>query len=495
MSADPIAVRGGAGGNIAMMEDLDALALKLDLAADQAAEAEAAGRTAADHIRTGQGDAGFPQLKLPSSYLLPGVSEAAWEEHQAATRRVMAEAEAEVDEFLTAAQMGQLQADLTELASRLRTAKSGYEDAERQAADWLSQLSTMRAAALNAPFAGGWLGWLAAAFGRSIVGGGATYASLKRKLGREPSLAELLRAHHPEIRALLGKILVSPFLPVTPTTSTLTRRLGKVGDILTLLMRDSIGEIEVTRGQTRRTTAPTGVGDVASRIVALGRSRPEDAHKVAISKVVATDGSVSWLVTIPGTMTTTLGWDPSIADLGTNFDAVAGDINPVHAAVMAAMSDAGVKQGQPVVLAGHSQGGIVSAELAAHPDFNKAYSVAGVLTMGSPVSELKPPKGQQWLSIEHAQDPVPALAPANGGTPGHTTVTRDLATASDPKIRAGMKEMGVAHTGPTYVDTARLVDQNGNYSVRRWREAVAPVFDPRATVTTTEYEAKRVFKD
>ena len=115
---------------------------------------------------------------------------------------------------------------------------------------------------------------------------------------------------------------------------------------------------------------------------------------------------------IPGTAK----WSPIAGsnplDLTSNVHAIASQSDPnvelaaSERSVLAALRVAHVGAGDEVVLVGHSQGGIVAANIASshHP-----FKVAGVVTFASPIAQAKIASDTTVLAIEHTNDPVPAL--------------------------------------------------------------------------------------
>ena len=133
------------------------------------------------------------------------------------------------------------------------------------------------------------------------------------------------------------------------------------------------------------------------------------------------------IVYLPGTddMTTT-PWsaDGDVRDMPTNLLAVSGTSTSYAEGILEAMRQSGIGPGEPVLLVGHSQGGIMAAYLAAHQE---TYQVTGVVTAGSPVAGLGPyPESTQVLSLEHRGDVVPLVeGEPNADAANHTTVTFD----------------------------------------------------------------------
>ncbi len=133
------------------------------------------------------------------------------------------------------------------------------------------------------------------------------------------------------------------------------------------------------------------------------------------------------------------------------------------------MAKAGIQPG-PVLLTGHSQGGITAASLASDPAFMSRYNVTDIVTGGSPIGRFDIPESVNVLSIEHTQDPVPRLdGVPNPERHNWTTVHRNLATAPNG---APLTDVGQAHNGVGYITTGELVDHSKDPSIVRARESL-----------------------
>ncbi len=128
------------------------------------------------------------------------------------------------------------------------------------------------------------------------------------------------------------------------------------------------------------------------------------------------------------------------------------------------MRESGITSDSPVLITGHSQGGLVAASIAGSGD----YTVQGLFTLGAPAAQSTVPAGIPWIALEHSNDIVPALS----GTWAHSDpviVTRDvgpLELLHDPQFFA-------AHLLPEYEKTAALADASGDPRV----DAAAQSFD------------------
>lgn len=178
------------------------------------------------------------------------------------------------------------------------------------------------------------------------------------------------------------------------------------------------------------------------------------------------DGSRSWLVAVPGTQS--WGFEHDVAtDMGTNLRLVGGLPDAMTAGVLAALGAAGVAADEPVVLAGHSQGGMVA--LAAAAAAAGTYRIGGVVTAGSPSVPGGTPPGVPVVRLEHDEDVVPQAdgEPTRAGG-DVTRVTRSLAD-DHPVLPTE------AHGVAGYVRTAGLTDA---------AVAAAPGSSPGVTAVT-----------
>ena len=152
-----------------------------------------------------------------------------------------------------------------------------------------------------------------------------------------------------------------------------------------------------------------GAADLVAAGEGLGGGR------VRVVELVRGDGGSAWVVVVPGTQE----WSPRAGanpfDLTSDVRALTGDVTVAAAGAAAALdlvrSRAGSRStpGDPVVLVGHSQGGILAAALASDPGFTSRHRVSHVVTSGSPVGLFPVPATTRVLSVERGDDPVPRL--------------------------------------------------------------------------------------
>lgn len=247
------------------------------------------------------------------------------------------------------------------------------------------------------------------------------------------------------------------------------------------------------QGTAGRTPVPRTTADVLRQVHSLYPGAGGQAGSVAVQRLDHRDGSRSWVVAVPGTQE----WSPIAGanpmDLQTNLAAVAAQPQDASEAVVQAMSMAGVAPGEPVLLAGHSQGGIVAMDLARDPHVQERFSVTAVVTAGSPVgggSGTLPP-GTQALHLEHSLDYVPALeGRPNPDDPQRTTVTVDLPLPTS--LALGEVPLA-AHSMEAYTGTAERLEGLDHPSLRTFDSVLARVLgDGSATARTQRYVGVRM---
>ncbi len=150
------------------------------------------------------------------------------------------------------------------------------------------------------------------------------------------------------------------------------------------------------------------------RIVESPAHNTDEHTTVRVHHVVHPDGRAAWVVDIPGTNNWQTDGPHNPLDGSGNLIAMAGApamIYPaIRSAMRRAMHQAGVKPGtEPVMLVGHSQGGIIATRMTQNTEFRKEFNVQEVVTVASPVTRMKIPDGVHATEIEHTGDIVPGL--------------------------------------------------------------------------------------
>ena len=504
-----VVVVGGAGGTQARLADLHHAATVLDRAAERVAEAAERARTLASDLH----DA------------------AAW---SPTTGAVAAAALAPVVGPRGAPGRA---AELRRLAAGLRSAAAVYADTDAGVARLLHAGAGVALGGLGDLGPVGWLGGGLLALGAGVH---LTAATLTLRLLRSVPgpLGAALRGLGadrfqgapgvlgPASRALAGPGLLPPGLGV-PRAATVE---GLVPAVAGGLIGALPGRLPVRPGGVPAAAGYLGLGARAAThllgtprsglvvVPAVTSTRPRDAPPapvrgtadalarvqalyptaggvpgaVEIQRLDHADGRRTWVVAVPGTQ----DWSPVAGanpmDLTTNLDIVAGRPEDASELVVQAMTAAGVAPGEPVLIAGHSQGGMVALALAQDPAIQERFTMTAVVTAGSPVAttpgQLAP--GAQALHLEHAHDAVPASdGIPNPAAPARTTVVVDqgLVAGTAPPSLVGAHDVGA------YADTAAGLAAVDHPSLARFDAALAEVLgDCTAVATTQRYLGVRV---
>ncbi|MCW2723093.1 MAG: hypothetical protein JWN35_14 [Frankiales bacterium] len=232
--------------------------------------------------------------------------------------------------------------------------------------------------------------------------------------------------------------------------------------------------------------APLAVGDLLAALahrdqLAVGRAQGEiDVRRLSRA---GADGrpATSWVVDLPGTK----DWQADrgrrryLNDVGTSLTTLAGDPSARVEGVTQALQHAGVRPGEPVMLVGHSQGGLVALRAAEQYARDGRFHVTHVVTAGAPVSRVPVPASVQLLALENRYDLVPRLDGA--ASPDETNRVSVIFDAQHRDVIAN-HDLQL-----TYLPAARAVDDDPDPSLQAWRESastfLAPgVVDVRTTV-------------
>ena len=185
-------------------------------------------------------------------------------------------------------------------------------------------------------------------------------------------------------------------------------------------------------------------------------------------------GGRSVIVDLPGTKS----WDPlpnaDVTSLTTNVLALSGASTSYQRGVIAAMRKAGVRAGDPVLLVGHSEGGMVAVDTAAALARSGEFSVAAVVTAGAPIGRTvgRLPRSVPVLALENRSDIVPRL----DGTPNPDRRNVTTVTVDHPH-----GEVLANHDlTRSYVPGAADADASTDPSIGSFRAALAPFFDADA---------------
>lgn len=170
-------------------------------------------------------------------------------------------------------------------------------------------------------------------------------------------------------------------------------------------------------------------------------------------------------------------------DMTSNLTGVAGGTAGSLEAAKQAMKDAGINASTPVTFTGYSQGGLLSAQLAASGD----YDTRGLVTFGGPAGGVSVPHDIPYVALEHADD----LVPATGGvwkSSDPLLVTRTV-YADQPYTGPLVVP---AHELPNYQETARIADASNEQRLATMRATLGEFSQGTTPVDTSYYHAVRI---
>lgn len=201
---------------------------------------------------------------------------------------------------------------------------------------------------------------------------------------------------------LLHTSLNPPGLDFLSTEQQLTG-IVSAGELLGFFKDSTPLTVNQVPSRTPAGAGPKDIGDLVDDINVAGTS-PGDRERILVRHVQQADGTSAWIVSLPGTAQ----WSPvsqaDPADLTANLRLMAGMSSTLKPAVQQALSSAqrqaGVAPGsEPVMLTGHSQGGILAASMAHDPQLSKQMNIREVVTFAAPVTGMGLPKQVNGLDV------------------------------------------------------------------------------------------------
>ncbi|MFI2753831.1 hypothetical protein ACGIF2_10390 [Cellulomonas sp. P22] len=467
--APGVVVSGGYGGTTARLEDLHHAATALENAARRLDDA--AQKLAAAAHATWLGDEALGTGRAARTSLAPLLAGAG--------------APGETAEVLRS------------LSRSLRAAAAGYEDAESTATRVVRGLVGVGAARvgelpplLAVAVAWGITGPMVSSAGLAVV---ANFALT----GRRPDPTDLVRGGAAEVLlhgvASYLRGLRSGFRPWTPTPSG-----GAVRPVAVALGLRSMAVTPRLPGRELR--GDEVPHDDADLLRLVGATYPSGLEAgtgapgaVSVLRFDHPDGTRSWAVAIPGTQDAGVsGSNPM--DMGSNLRLIAGLPDSTSDLVTQALTQAGARPDEPVLLAGHSQGGMAAVAVAASAVATGSFAVTHVLTAGSPVAGMAAP-GVTMKHLEHTTDAIPVTDGWHvPDTPERTTVAVDLRTSADPADRLASRDLVASHAIDGYVRSAERVEElsASDPSLSAWDTSEQRIFGPAGTtVHLQQYQGVR----
>jgi len=225
-------------------------------------------------------------------------------------------------------------------------------------------------------------------------------------------------------------------------------------------------------------TAPSSVRDLFNGVDRRQRRRDLGAvsGEIGVQRLAGPDGIERFVVQLPGTESWALTPGSTDRDLSTNLHTMAGDTTVYMRGIEAAMVQAGVPPDAPVMLVGHSLGGMTAAALAADPAFRQRFNVTQVVTAGAPIGRFEVPSGVQVLALENHNDLVPALDGADNP---------DRANVTTLTFGANKGDVGKNHSLSDAYAVAAADLPAGDPSYAAWLESARGFLNPANQTSTT----------
>ena len=249
--------------------------------------------------------------------------------------------------------------------------------------------------------------------------------------------------------------------------------------------------------------------DLASIIQNTNTTYGSNEEGAVSMSVVGGNPPTGVIVNIPGTES----WSPLAGDNPMDLTGNAAQAGPNGWSVGSEATQDGIRQlfesqnippGTPIMLSGHSQGGMIAESLISNPEFMAQYNVTNVVTYGSPVDDYSADPSVRQLNIQHTNDAVPLInledayaAPrptfpfitpvanlgeiaANLNISSGNTTTATLPPPGDPF------DIGGAHDGSNYQSSVQQQLQDPASQISQWSSdpSLAPFLTSNPSAVT-----------
>lgn len=224
----------------------------------------------------------------------------------------------------------------------------------------------------------------------------------------------------------------------------------------------------------RSTPVPSSLAQLMGGVTAAYDDGGKAGTPDAAIRITAVDkgNGPAYIVTIPGTSEWNVRSGSNPMDTVGNLSSAAGNMSTASQAVEMAMRQAGIPSGAPVMLVGHSQGGMTAANLAADPEFRSQFNVTNVMTYGSPIDSTRIPGDVKTLALQHPFDVVPCLDLGNskpggpGPLPWESSNSATVVTLPSPP-GAGLGDVVGNHDYNAYVASVDANESSGALAAYR----------------------------
>lgn len=272
----------------------------------------------------------------------------------------------------------------------------------------------------------------------------------------------------PQVRDFLPLIPTRPYDALMTAILTAATAIGamRAGPVHAHLLRDSAQDNpecpsrkDRPKAQLRRTEPPRTLSDMCADIDDMYWAMTAGTT-LKITRVGEGEKR-RWLISLPGTAHTDFTSDENPADMESNTREMIGLESTMRLGLVKAVHDAMTRDGiaadqlcsQPVLICGHSQGGIVAVALAAMTPQEAGLDVRAILATGTPGRRRKIRPEVVMVSVAHDQDVIPAMDGAPDRSPDHRVEVRRRL------VRPKKSPLYYAHSSATYTETLRHVER------------------------------------
>jgi hypothetical protein len=226
---------------------------------------------------------------------------------------------------------------------------------------------------------------------------------------------------------------------------------------------------------------PRGTADLM-RALALRGAHNDGGGSIDVRTL---DGAGGRRVIVDITGTTVWNFNPrhgtpQVSDLGTNLRALANRSSVFERGVVQALRLAGVTPGEPIMLVGHSQGGMIAARLSGQLQ-SAGFTVTHLVTAGAPVGLAAVPRSVSVLSLQNQGDVVPELDGADNPRRANWITAR---------TDHGEDSVLARHSVRSYLAGALDVDASAHPALVHWRRTAAG-FLSADRVSTQVFQIRR----
>ncbi len=294
-------------------------------------------------------------------------------------------------------------------------------------------------------------------------------AGLQGRLTTDPYLADLA--------VQLGTLAGTGGVPLPDATARLAGLLAR---------GYPDGTPVVTARPGRPVADPAGPPRGAADLVGALAVRHDDDDGGGAVDIRILDGPAGRRVIVDLTGTTVWNLDPrrrtpQASDVGTDLRALANKSSVYERGVVQALRQAGVGPGDPIMLVGHSQGGMIAARLAGQLRAGSGFTVTHLVTAGSPIGLAPVPRSVSVLALQNAGDLVPELDGADNPRRGNWVTVR---------TDHGEHTVHGRHSLQAYLAGAADLDASTDPSLAGWRRSAAG-FLTADRVSTQVFQIRR----